>query len=49
MALKKAVEAGEQEKVERYSKLLYGQAQLMAGLPLADPSGYAALLCDLMI
>ena len=48
-ALKQAVEAGEQEKVERYAKLLYGQALLMADLPLADPAEYAALVCSLMI
>jgi len=48
-ALKRAVEAGEQETVEKYAKLLYGQALLMADLPLADPAEYAQLVCSLMI
>ena len=48
-ALKQAVEAGEQDKVEKYAKLLYGQALLLAGIPLDDPAEYAALVCSLMI
>ena len=48
-ALKKAVDAGDKETVEKYAKLLYGQAELLAGLPLEDPAGYAQLVCSLMV
>ena len=48
-ALKKAVDAGDQAIVEKYSKLLYGQALLLADLPLEDPAGYAELVCSLMV
>ena len=47
-ALKKAVDEGEEEKVNTYSKLLYGQALMLAGIPLEDPSEYASLVCSLM-
>ena len=46
-ALKKAVDAGDQATVE-YAKLLYGQALLLADLPLEDPAEYAQLVCSLM-
>ena len=48
-ALKKAVDAGDQATVEKYAKLLYGQALLLADLPLEDPSEYAELVCSLMV
>ncbi len=48
-ALKKAQEAGDKETVAKYSKLLYGQALLMADLPLDDPAGFAELVCSLMV
>ena len=48
-ALKKAVDAGDKDTVAKYSKLLLGQAQLMAGLPLEDPTGYSELVCSLMV
>ena len=48
-AVKKALEEGDREKVEKYSKLLYGQALLMADLPLEDPAAYAELVYSLMI
>ena len=47
-ALKKAVDAGDQATVEKYAKLLYGQALLLADLPLEDPAEYAQLVCYLM-
>ena len=47
-ALKRAVDAGDQATVEKYAKLLYGQALLLAGLPLEDPAEYAQLVCSLM-
>ncbi len=48
-ALKQAQETGDTDKVARYAKLLYGQAELMAGLPLADPAEYARLVSELMV
>jgi len=48
-AVKKALEEGDQEKVAKYSKLLYGQALMLADLPLEDPAAYAQLVCSLMI
>ena len=48
-AIRKAVDAGDKETVAKYSKLLYGQALLMAGLPLEDPTDFAELVCSLMI
>ena len=41
-ALKRAVDAGDQDTVEKYAKLLYGQALLLADLPLEDPAEYAS-------
>ena len=48
-AIKTAVEAGDEAKVEKYAKLLYGQAAMLAGLPMDDPAEYAQLVCSLMI
>lgn len=48
-ALKKAVDAGDKELVSKYSKLLYAQALLLAGLPLENPAEYTELVCSLMI
>ena len=48
-ALKKALDAGDKETVDKYAKLLYGQALLLAGLPLEDPAAYAGLVCSLMM
>ena len=36
------------EKAKKYAKLLLAQAQLIAGLPLEDPSAYTDLVCELM-
>ena len=47
-ALKRAVDAGDQDTVEKYAKLLYGQALLLADLPLEDPAEYAQLVISLM-
>ena len=46
--LKAAQEAGDIAKVENYSKILYAQAQLIEGLPVDDPTGYAQAVCELM-
>ena len=48
-AIKAAVEAGDNAKVEKYAKLLYGQAAMLAGLPMDDPAEYAQLVCSLMV
>ena len=48
-ALQKAVEADDRDTVAKYAKLLYGQALLLAGMPLEDPAEYTALVCSLMI
>ena len=48
-AIKSAVDCGDEAKVEKYAKLLYGQAALLAGLPMDDPAEYAQLVCSLMI
>jgi len=48
-ALKAAVEGGDTEKVSKYAKLLYGQAAMLAGLPIEDPAEYAQLVCSLMV
>ena len=45
-ALQKAVEAGDKDTVSKYAKLLYGQALLLADLPLEDPAEYAQLVCS---
>ena len=48
-ALKRAKENGDQATVEKYAKLLYGQAVLLAGLTMDDPAAYTELVCSLMI
>ncbi len=47
VALKNAY-AEDREKAEKYAKLLYAQALLIADLPLEDPSAYTDLVCSLM-
>ena len=47
-ALKAAHAAGDTDKVAKYAELLYGQALLIAGLPIEDPVAYAQLVCGLM-
>ena len=44
----KAAMASDPEKAKTYAQILYAQAQLIAGLPLADPTAYAELVCSLM-
>ena len=46
-ALENAVTANP-DKAKSYTELLYGQALLIAGLPLEDPSAYTDLVCALM-
>ena len=47
-ALRRAVDGGNKELAAQYAKLLYGQALLLADLPLEDPTEFAALVCALM-
>jgi len=46
-ALKTAFE-NDKEKAARYSRLLYGQALLTAGVPLDDPSEFSELISELL-
>ena len=46
--LKAAQEAGDTDKINKYSALLYAQAQLIEGLPVDDPAAYAEAVCSLM-
>lgn len=43
------MDAEDKDTVAKYSKLLYGQALLLAGLPLEDPAEYTQLVCSLMV
>ena len=47
-ALRRAVDGGDKELAGKYAKLLYGQALLLADLPMEDPAEFAALVCELM-
>lgn len=38
----------DKEKAEKYAKLLYNQAVIIAGLPIENPSEYADMVCSLM-
>ena len=39
---------GDTQKAKEYAQLLYGQALLMADLPMEDPAAFAELVCKLM-
>ena len=39
----------DKEKAEKYAKLLWCQALLIADLPLENPTEYTDLVCSLMI
>ncbi len=47
-ALEKAQADGDKEKLAAYAELLYDQALLIEGLPIADPVDYANKVCALM-
>lgn len=47
--LKAAQEAGDTEKIEFYTGILYDQALLVEGLPLEDPVAYTQAISKLMI
>ena len=40
--------ASDRAKAEKYARILYAQALLIAGLPLEDPTAYSDLVCGLM-
>ena len=42
-----SVRATDPELAKKYAQVLYNQALLIAGLPIADPSGYTDLVCSL--
>ncbi len=46
--LKGAEEAGDTEKVERYTDILYNQALLVEGMPIEDPVAFTRSVCELM-
>lgn len=48
-ALKAAQDAGDADKVAVYANLLYGQAQLMEGLPVDDPLAFSQAVSALMV
>ncbi len=48
-SLKAAVEQGDTDKIAKYSKLFYGQALLLADLPLEDPAEFGTLVSELMV
>ena len=40
--------AGDKEKLADYTKLLYDQSLLIAGLDVKDPAEFSSLICKLM-
>ena len=47
-ALKAAFDADDKEKLASLAKILYAQAELIAGVEIEDPVAYAELVCGLM-
>ena len=43
-----AAMATDRDKAALYAKILYDQANLIAGLPLEDPSAYTDMVAQLM-
>lgn len=41
--------ANDNEKLEKYSRLLYNQALLIEGLPVENPVEFSNLVCELMV
>lgn len=48
-ALTEAVESGNKEKVEDYSRLLYDQALIIEGMPVPDPIEFSNRISKLMV
>ena len=47
-AIKAAFDAGDKDKAAALGKILYAQAELIAGVEIEDPTAYAELVCGLM-
>ena len=43
-----SIYGNDNEKLEKYSKLLYNQALMIEGLPVEDPAEFSNLVCELM-
>lgn len=46
--LKEMAEEGSREKLDKYGKILYAQARLIAGLSVENPAELSNLICELM-
>lgn len=46
--LKAVADAGDDEKLNKYAKLLYAQARLIAGLTVDNPTELSNMICELM-
>lgn len=44
----KSIYGNDDEKLEKYSRLLYNQALMIEGLPVEDPVEFSNLVCELM-
>ena len=40
---------GDKDKIAKYAKMLYGQALMIEGMPIADPVEFSNLICELMV
>ncbi len=47
--LKALADAGENEQIDKYARLLYAQACLIGGIAIDDPKELTKLICELMI
>ncbi|MDE6657400.1 MAG: hypothetical protein K2J88_02320, partial [Oscillospiraceae bacterium] len=43
-----ALNGSDNEKVQKYAKLLYNQALLMENMPIDNPAEFSNLICELM-
>ncbi len=47
-ALAKKLEEADEKTLEKYTKILYSQARLIAGLTVENPTEFADMICELM-
>ncbi len=47
-ALAKKLEEADEKTLEKYTKILYNQARLIAGLTVENPTEFADMICELM-
>lgn len=47
--LRKLHADGNKDKIAKYAKMLYGQALMIEGMPIADPVEFSNLICELMV